>query len=101
MLSFAADSGSIDSCVVLTVELRERELPNTPAFARSAAARCVGGMGLSPSTACGESIAPRLSNETRESIEDALPRWTFVSTNPDVPESVLPLDEGENEPSSS
>ena len=106
MLSFdAAVSGSaVDSCVwvVLTVELRERGLTVTgaPAFgARSAPMRCGDGKG---DLACGgPPVAFRLSNETRESMEDVLPRWTFVSTNPEAAESVLPLDERTDAPSSS
>ena len=35
-------------------------------------------------------VASRLSNETRESMEVIMPRWKFVSRNPDVPNPCCP-----------
>jgi hypothetical protein len=46
-------------------------------------------------------IMSSLSNEICESTEDVLPRWTFISMNPDAVESVLPLGERTDAPSSS
>jgi hypothetical protein len=95
-------SRSIESCVVLTVELRERGSTSNLlallyctvfALSRSAGtARCASG--AAP-------ISSRFSNETRESMEVVLPRWTFVSMNPDAAELVLLLDERTDAPSSS
>src|SRR5579863_3254070 len=86
----AADSCSLASCVVLTVELRERA-----AYARSAAARCAVGtaMSRSPRGECNEVVVePSLSIEARGNKADIFPRWTFVSTNAEVVESMLPFD---------